>query len=125
MNKVLESTSTSGVPQQSNINMKRLLEYIEDHYDEPLSLTDLAKHFHFNPSYLSSLFTSHNKESFKEYLNKLRTDKASELLRENVAPISEISSLVGYGDHSYFCKVFKKYTGLSPSHYRRQYFSQE
>ncbi|WP_410511719.1 response regulator transcription factor [Paenibacillus sp. BR2-3] len=125
MNKVIQHTFTSSGLQASNANMKRLLEYIEEHYAEPLSLTDLAKHFHFNPSYLSSLFTAHNKEGFKEHLNKIRTDKAAELLREDGAPISEISCKVGYGDHSYFCKVFKKYTGLSPSHYRRQYYSQE
>ncbi|MDQ0196357.1 response regulator transcription factor [Paenibacillus wynnii] len=125
LSKVLQYTTNSGGPQASNANMNRLLEYIEDHYAEPLSLTELSKHFHFNPSYLSSLFTSHNKEGFKEHLNKVRTDKAAELLRGDGAPISEISSMVGYGDHSYFCKVFKKYTGLSPSHYRRQYYSQE
>lgn len=123
--KVIQHTSASGGPQASHANMKRLLEYIEEHYSEPLSLTDLAKHFHFNPSYLSSLFTTYNKEGFKEHLNTIRTDRAAELLREGSAPISEISSMVGYGDHSYFCKVFKKYTGLSPSQYRRQYYSQE
>ncbi|MCL6606090.1 MAG: response regulator transcription factor [Paenibacillus sp.] len=125
MSNVIQHTSASGGPQASNANMNRLLEYIEDHYAEPLSLTELAKHFHFNPSYLSSLFTSHNKEGFKEHLNKVRTDKAAELLRMDGASISEISSMVGYGDHSYFCKVFKKYTGQSPSHYRRQYYRQE
>lgn len=104
-------------------NMKKLLEYIEQHYDQPLSLKDMANHFHFNPSYLSSYFTSHNKEGFVEYLNKIRTDKAAELLRKDEDSISEISGKVGYSDHSYFCKVFKKMTGLSPSQYRRQHLN--
>lgn len=101
-------------------SMKRLLRYIEEHYGEPLTLTALAQHFHFNPSYLSSYFSSHNKEGFSEYLNKIRVEKAAGFLRSTSLSISEISSRVGYSDHSYFTKVFKKYTGTSPSQYRRQ-----
>lgn len=103
-----------------NQNMKKLLEYIKEHYAEPLTLTDVAKHFHFNPSYLSSYFTTHNREGFIEYLNRIRIEEASKLLVEGRATISEISGMVGYSDHSYFCKVFKKITGLSPSQYRRK-----
>nr|WP_154118148.1 response regulator transcription factor [Paenibacillus monticola] len=125
LDQVQDQTSSLTQSPGSIVNMKKLLDYIDEHYTEPLSLTELARHFHFNPSYLSSLFTAHNKEGFKEHLNTIRTDKAAELLRAGEAPISEISSMVGYGDHSYFCKVFKKYTGLSPSGYRRQYYSQE
>ena len=123
--RVMELTSTAALAPGSNANMTKLLQYMEEHYAEPLSLTELARHFHFNPSYLSSLFTTYNKEGFKEHLNTIRTGKAAELLRAGEAAISEISSLVGYGDHSYFCKVFKKYTGLSPSGYRRQHYGQE
>lgn len=108
--------------QNGNPNMKLLLEYIAEHYSEPINLTEMAMLFHFNPSYLSSFFATHHHEGFKEHLNRLRVDKASELLRRGEIPISEISSMVGYGDHSYFCKVFKKSTGLSPSQYRRHYY---
>lgn len=107
--------------QYDNLNMKRLLDYIKDHYAEPLTLTDIAKHFHFNPSYLSSYFSSHNDEGFIEYLNRIRIEEASKRLVEGKATISEISGIVGYSDHSYFCKVFKKFTGLSPSQFRRKH----
>lgn len=105
----------------ANPNMKKLLDYMKEHYAEPLSLTGVATHFHFNPSYLSSYFAAHNPEGFSEYLNKIRVEKAAELLRTESASISEISGMVGYSDHSYFTKVFKKLTGLSPSLYRKQY----
>ncbi|MCH1625043.1 response regulator transcription factor [Fredinandcohnia sp. SECRCQ15] len=104
-----------------NSNMKKLLEYVEEHYNEPLSLSSVAKHFHFNPSYLSSYFTAHNNEGFNEYLNKIRIEEAAKLLLKDTATISEISGMVGYSDHSYFCKVFKKMKGVSPSKYRRKY----
>ncbi|WP_054027767.1 response regulator transcription factor [Bacillus sp. FJAT-28004] len=109
----------------SNPNMTQLLQFIRENYAEPLSLTEIAKHFHFNPSYLSSYFTAHNKEGFSEYLNKIRVEKAAELLQQDAASISEISGMVGYSDHSYFTKVFKKLTGLSPSHYRKQYMGKK
>ncbi|MEK4852865.1 response regulator transcription factor [Paenibacillus sp. FSL H7-0756] len=125
LTRIMELTSSATSAPGGNANMAKLLQYIEEHYAEPLTLTELARHFHFNPSYLSSLFTTHNREGFKEHLNTVRTGKAAELLRAGEAPIAEISSMVGYGDHSYFCKVFKKYTGLSPSGYRRQHYGQE
>ncbi len=107
--------------QPSNLKMKKLLQYIEDHYADPLSLTDVAEHFHFNPSYLSNYFSTNNKEGFVEYLNKVRIEKASQHLLKDSASISEISGIVGYSDHSYFCKVFKKINGMSPSKFRRKH----
>ncbi|MDR6120468.1 two-component system response regulator YesN [Bacillus sp. SLBN-46] len=103
-----------------NFNMKKLMEYIMDHYAEQLTLTEVAKHFHFNPSYLSNYFSTHNNEGFIEYLNKIRIEEATKLLIKNTESISEISGMVGYSDHSYFCKVFKKIKGVSPSQYRRK-----
>ncbi|TXC89844.1 response regulator transcription factor [Metabacillus litoralis] len=105
--------------QSGGSNIKMILEYVEDHYAEPLNLTGVANHFHFNPSYLSSYFTSHNGEGFNEYLNRIRIEEAAKLLNRESTPISEISGIVGYSDHSYFCKVFKKLKGVSPSQYRR------
>jgi two-component system, response regulator YesN len=107
--------------QPSNLNMKKILQYIEEHYAEQLSLSDVAEHFHFNPSYMSNYFSTHNKEGFIEYLNKVRIEKASQLLLKDAASISEISGMVGYSDHSYFCKVFKKVNGMSPSKFRRKH----
>lgn len=100
--------------------MQKLLAYIDEHYSEPLRLSSLGEHFHFNPSYLSGYFSAHHSEGFSEYLNKTRITKACELLSSDELSISEISAKVGYADHSYFTKVFKKHTGLSPSQYRRQ-----
>jgi len=114
---ILMKAEESFVP----FNMKRIIDYVTEHYAESLTLTDLANHFHFNPSYLSSYFSTHNNESFIEFLNRIRIEKATKLLKDGENSISEISSRVGYSDHSYFCKVFKKLKGLSPSQYRRKY----
>lgn len=106
-------------PQPENVNIKKILNYLHDHFSEPITLTDVAQYFHFNPSYLSSYFSTHTHEGFNEYLNKVRIEEASKLLVQRTDTISEISVKVGYSDHSYFCKVFKKIKGQSPSQYRR------
>lgn len=111
------------IPAEANTstsNMQQMITFIEKHYAEPLSLKELATKFHFNVSYLSSYFSSHHKEGFIDVLNKIRIQRAMDLLKHDVTSIAEISGLVGYSDHSYFCRVFKKITGCSPSQYRRQ-----
>src|SRR6185312_2208756 len=111
VNKVIEQKEND--PHKSN--MQKLLNYIDAHYAEPLTLTDLANHFHFNPTYLSTYFSANYRFGFNEYVNEIRIAKAKELLERRGISISKISGIVGYSDHSYFCKVFKKQTGMSPS----------
>ena len=98
--------------------INKIIQYIYDHYDEQLTLADVSKLFNFNYSYLSAYFSSHNEEGFNEFLNKIRIQKACDFLKQDI-PISDISSMVGYSDHSYFCKVFKKFIGLTPSNFRK------
>ena len=100
-------------------SMKNILEYINNNYATYLDLGAISQKFSFNYSYLSSYFSNHCKEGFSEYLNKIRVEKACELLKGNKHYVSEISSMVGYSDHSYFCRVFKKIKGYTPSNYRR------
>ncbi|MEH7094907.1 response regulator transcription factor [Neobacillus vireti] len=115
-----KKTINSTAFQPENVHIKKILDYLNDHYTEPLTLTGVAQYFHFNPSYLSSYFSTHHGEGFIEYLNRIRIEEATKLLIQGTARISEISGMVGYSDHSYFCKVFKKIKGLSPSQFRRK-----
>ncbi|WP_407271236.1 response regulator [Radiobacillus sp. PE A8.2] len=101
-------------------NMQLLLQYIEEHYAEPLSLKTLSNHFHFNASYLSSYFSSHYPEGFSEYLNHVRINKAKTILKSSTAQIATVSEQVGYSDQSYFSKVFKRLEGKSPGNYRKE-----
>lgn len=113
------SISTSDHNEVSNYTIDKILAYISEHYNEQLSLKMLADKFHFNYYYLSSYFTAHNKEGFSEYLNKIRINKAIQILKNSDVSISEVSYMVGYSDNSYFCKVFKKYTDYTPSRYKK------
>ncbi|UOQ50084.1 response regulator transcription factor [Gracilibacillus caseinilyticus] len=104
---------------ETTSNIQLLLDYIDDHYEQHLTLKTLADHFHFNPSYLSSYFSKHHQEGFSEYLNHVRIKNAMKLLQTTDLSISAISEEVGYSDPSYFTKVFKKVASVSPSTFRR------
>lgn len=99
--------------------IREIKNYIWEHSGDRLDLTEVADVFGFNYHYISSYFNQHISEGFSGYLNKIRIEKACALLKDKKVPISDISGEVGYSDHGYFCRVFKKYTGKTPSQYRR------
>lgn len=103
----------------SDDRMEKLLYYIGQNYKEDLKLADLSKVFNLNYYYLSAYFNQEMKEGFSDYLNRVRIRQACSLLAETDLPISQVGSEVGYSDHSYFCRVFKKITGRTPSEWKR------
>ena len=104
---------------QTNERIEKMLVYIARNYQEDLKLEDLASEFNFNYHYLSAYFSQQMQEGFSDYLNRVRIEKACRLLQESNKSIAQISSEVGYAEHSYFCRVFKKVTGETPSEWRR------
>jgi two-component system response regulator YesN len=92
--------------------------YLAQHYAEPLTLNRLAEVVHMSPNYFSSVFSNEVGVSFLEHLTALRIEKAKQLLGEKDARAFEVGERVGYENPQYFSKIFKKYTGLSPSEYK-------
>lgn len=105
--------------QQNDERMNKILGYIEENYKEDLKLDNLADRFNFNYSYLSAYFNQQVKGGFNDYLNRIRITEACRLLKESRHSIARISQEVGYSEHSYFCRVFRKITGKTPSEWRR------
>ena len=122
MRQIFEDVMTKAdIPQKTvDDRIPKMLAFIEDNYAQDLRLEDMAEEFNFNYHYLSAYFHQHMKEGFSDYLNEIRTAKACELLENTTLSIAEISEKVGYSEHSYFCRVFKKITGQTPSVYRRK-----
>lgn len=94
-------------------------EYMEQHYKENITAVTVAGEVYLNPSYFSTLFKRVMGISFTRYLNELRVEESKRLLKsEEDHAIQDIANDIGYRSQSYYSKVFKKYTGLTPNEYR-------
>ncbi|MDD4772626.1 MAG: AraC family transcriptional regulator [Eubacteriales bacterium] len=100
--------------------LSRAVSYIRNNYMHKISLNDVADHIYLSPSYLSRIFKEEMKTSFNGFLNSVRIEKSKILLLSEQLSIIEVSELVGFSDQSYFNKVFKKITGLTPNKFREQ-----
>jgi two-component system response regulator YesN len=98
----------------------RTLDYLDKHYMEACSLTDIAERFHISPAYFSKLFKKETGDNFSAYLTKIRIQKAAMLLLNTDMKVFEIASAVGYDDPNYFTNVFRMLHHVSPSDYRKQ-----
>jgi two-component system response regulator YesN len=96
----------------------QVLAEIHRNYAEELSLKALGAQYHVHPVYLGQLFQKETGESFTEYVNKYRIEKAKELLKTSTLKVQEISRKVGYWETGYFYKQFKKHVGISPTDYK-------
>ncbi len=94
--------------------------YIENHYFDRLTLEHVAEHIHISPVYFSAAFKKKLKINFTEYVNNVRIRVAKNMLLDPSIRIKDIYCKIGFSDYSYFCRVFKKKTGISPKKYRTQ-----
>ncbi|MFY0758775.1 response regulator transcription factor [Metabacillus dongyingensis] len=92
--------------------------YILSHFHRDLKASEVANEIHITPNYFSMIFKKEFGQSFNEYLNELRIEKAKRLLTETSDRIFEIAEEVGYKEYKYFVQVFRKNTGMSPTVYR-------
>lgn len=92
--------------------------YIKEHLTERISLEQAAAQVYLSKSYFCRILKNELGCTFTEYVNQLRIERSKALLHSSRMAISEISSEVGFEDQSYFTRIFKKQTGLSPGKYR-------
>lgn len=94
--------------------------YVKTNYSKNISLKEMSRKFYVNSAYLGQIFRKTYGISFREYLNKCRIDKASELLIETDYMVYEIAETVGYNDSGYFVNKFVSMKGCSPTTYRKR-----
>lgn len=112
-------TLLSGGRERENSLFRQIQEYIAANCEKELRLYDLARQFHLNYTYLSTLFYQNTQEHFSDYLNRIRIEKAKKLLRTEDQSIQSISEQCGFGNQGYFSKIFRKLVGCSPREYQK------
>lgn len=101
-----------------DIHINLALKFIENNYSSSdLSLTEISKSLHINPSYLSRIFKEIIGTPISKYIIDLRMQKASELLEKKSYSIKNIAYMVGYADPHFFSNEFKKHLGINPKRY--------
>ncbi|MEG2380142.1 MAG: response regulator [Oscillospiraceae bacterium] len=101
-----------------NANFKKMIDYINENYEQKLYLNELAKQFDCNSNYCCGLFKKIFNLSFSEYVLKTRMKEAARLLTKTDTSITDIALKIGYDDYYYFNRMFKKFYNIPPRQYR-------
>ncbi len=111
--------SNSKETQMDKIDM--IKNYILKNYNNnQLSTQSLAEYFHLNQTYLCTYFKKATGSTINEYITELRIEKAKELMTNRRTKLYDVTTSVGFTDVNYFSTLFKRYTGLSPSDFRKK-----
>lgn len=101
--------------------MKKIMQYIDEHYKEKLLLSDIAKQEQLDLYYLSHFFKEMFGISFQNYITKLRCEHARQLLLLTDYSLLDISLSCGFSDSKYFNRGFLSQYGCTPKNYRRNF----
>lgn len=105
-----------------NVLAVNVNDYIHEHFtDAVLTIKQIAAHFHFHENYVSNLYKEEYGENLSTAIEKLRIEKACELLGLTETKIGDVAEAVGYSSDSSFRRAFKKITGVSPVDYRHSH----
>ena len=105
--------------------VRAVIQYIEEHYQETLTLEKVAEAVNLNPVYLSNIFRKETNEKFVDYVHKRKIEAAKQMLCSEDTSVVNIAETLGYFDSKYFSKIFRKYVGIKPTDYRNIYGCRE
>lgn len=100
-----------------SLMVKKVVDYINGHYAEELSLTSVADRFGLSPSYMSRLVRTETGINFVDLVSKARIEAAKRLLLDPKYKVNEVGEMVGYKEYAYFYQVFKRLEGCSPKEF--------
>lgn len=102
--------------------VKKAKQFILEHYNEPISLSQVAEYVEVNNCYLSSLLHKSLGEPYSKYIVRIRMEQAAKLLKNNPnEKIYKVAELTGFVSSKHFISVFKKFYGVTPTIYSEKY----
>lgn len=102
-------------------NIARIMEWIKANYYKPITITEIANEFGYNPDYLSSLFRKNTGTTLINFINKTRIEISKSLIANYEASIKEAAYSCGFTDEKYYMKTFKKLEGMTPTQYKKAF----
>jgi AraC-like DNA-binding protein len=93
--------------------------YLRQHLHEPVGMADLVRHVGFSRARMFDMFKAQTGLTPNDYLQRMRIEKAQEQLRQTKLSVTEIGLAVGFSSAQYFSTVFARYTGVSPTRFRK------
>lgn len=105
---------------KNQLLVQKICDYLEEHYQEDISLDEAANIIGFSSFYFSKLMKEYCNMSYVDYVSAIRMKKAMHFFDTTDQTISQIATLVGYSDPNYFTRVFKKVVGKTPSAYKEE-----
>lgn len=116
---VINSIRQDRLANSKNV-IHKSINYIEKNYSEKISLESIAEHVNLSKQYLCYIFKRETGENVSHYINKVRVEKAKELIKKYDYKAKELFDKVGFSDQHYFSKTFKKITGMTIGEYRKR-----
>ena len=118
--KLIETVLVCAKMQTSSNVVDHAITYMAENYAQPISIAEIAEKVGCERRKLAYLFDKQIGMSPIQFLTEIRLKQSREILRRTTIPIKEIAEMVGYQDAFYYCRVFKKQYGITPSDYRKQ-----
>ena len=112
------SVETPAFAHKTDVQRFALLQFIQENYTS-VTLDEIAARFHYTPEYTSKLIKETTGMTFTDILQQVRLEKAQDMLANTNLSVASISESVGYSSPVYFIKLFKNYTDMTPSAYRK------
>ena len=114
------STSLIQVAPSPPDSIALAIEYMKNNLDQPISRDEVARACNMSYGYFSKVFHLRTGHTFTDLLNKFRVEQACALMDETNLNINQVALDCGFNDQSYFTKVFRRYTGVTPKDYRNR-----
>ncbi|MEW5816318.1 MAG: AraC family transcriptional regulator [Spirochaetota bacterium] len=105
--------------QHDIVRLRNAFSFLQHHYNDKISLKDVADIVFMSTSYFCKFFRKVTGSTLMNYIYRLRIDKAKEFILRGDMSITEIAYEVGFENHSYFNRIFRRFTKLSPKEFRR------
>lgn len=109
------------MPDKNQVLIKKICSYLEEHYNQDISLEEAASMIGFSSFYFTKLMKEHMNMSYVDYITALRLEKAKQLLEKTDMTVKDVGIAVGYENANYFTRVFKRVEGYAPSLYKSKF----